>query len=328
MLRAGVYFLGVCLLGTLAWAEVELVHLPQIHHLESIDYSQPKNYESVARSQFEMARYLLAVKAEVGVDEHVQAQALTRPFLRDARLVFPRGLPELYADLTEEQRIYLSRYGAMRVLWSLGHLRELWGATNAEEALVFELIRERMQKAWANPDVSQYSELLRVNKDYQTHLYNGRERLALQLISERLENSPLRPTRIFLAFGGTHDFTRHRREFSQLKIRREELPGAVPTMAYRGAIPEWGFSNAFLPDDQLKFYFLLLQKHPELGEDDRAYAREQQFEILNMLSRSNLKIASPTLDYLLDPSLRVVAFDRRLVFDAPKALEKPMLSGR
>ena len=67
-----------------------------------------------------------------------------------------------------------------------------------------------------------------------------------------------------------------------------------------------------IPDDQLKFYGLIIQENPNFNEEDRIYAQEQQSEILSMLKRTGASIEATSLPYLLSKSLQEEAM--RLFF--------------
>lgn len=288
-----------CLLFiSLVEAQTEVVHLPQIHSLPNTDYTEAANYSKIAKSQHEISLALIREKAEYGMSEHVFGNY--GEVIPAALKIFPHGIPMNFGTLNEAQKIFLAKQGALLTLLSLGYIKEVWGATTEEHWAYGDSLGEKCQKAWSNASLDNREELLQSTAQLENYSFFEREDFALKRIQNFAKNVKDPNLKVYLVYGSQHDFLRHENKHPALKIRRYKLESDSGPATYFGPVPEWGFTNVLTPDEQIRFYSLILSEHPEFNQEDRDYAQEQQKEILEMFKRLGLRISPETLSYILN----------------------------
>jgi len=200
--------------------EVTVYHLKQMH----FDRSAPLDRvmaTDVAMSQYNIAKQLWnepgAYVFSEGWDENITAYNRQRfvskiPNVDALSIIFEKGLPEKFENLTVEQRTLLLQLGAPWILLALGRTG----------SLLRTISRELQQEIKA--DLAEGGTEKAVESGL---IFDRREKECLELISEYLKKrTPGSAEKVFLIFGGAHDFRALGNDFNLLVKPVETLRAA------------------------------------------------------------------------------------------------------
>ncbi len=196
-----------------------IIFLPQLHDTGLVQGPEYNTERKIAESQFRIARYLEAnPKAQIFSEQMLEDVTFdrlsdeTKQVSAQMKLLFPRGMPEKFVDLTGEQRQQLVSLGADGILMLTGRVPILRKVVPnvATHNLIVNQIDKGMEEQGSNSVVTREI----VTKDsvpYQL-ITTVREQYTLKEINKFFEAYPNERSAI-LIFGQTHDFRRHEKLF-------------------------------------------------------------------------------------------------------------------
>ncbi len=248
-MNKNVYFVPLLLIvfGTLqAQAQVtrgresdcknKIILLPQLHEKGLAQGPEYNTERKIAESQFRIAKYLEAhPKIQIFSEQMLEDITFdrlseeTKQVSTQMKLLFPNGVPEKFADLTNEQRQRLVSIGADGILLLTGRVPILRKVVPnvATHNIIVNQIDKGMQEQGSNSVVTREM----VTKDsvpYQL-ITTVREQYALKEVNKFFDAFPQEKSAI-LIFGQTHDFRRHEKLFPGRCIEIPDEFAAKPSV--------------------------------------------------------------------------------------------------
>ena len=180
--------------------DTKIFYLPQAHGLDEEDPRNPL----VRLSQFQIARSILSyinsglkfvifyegIKGTSLWEGLKNNDFISQTKIEEIKNAFPDGIPLVYEDLTEKQKILLFEWGAIYILYSLGELNNIYPVISDEDYSLFSKNR------------SVFSRLYWTNNDYWTHEF--RELKLKEEVNIFLKENPNYDGKIIIVYGAGH----------------------------------------------------------------------------------------------------------------------------
>ena len=180
-----------------------LTHVQQMHKTGRFGEDEMKDpdFQKIARSQFEIARYILEHP-----DHQIVLESLTEdlPPLSDPRMktekklardFFPRGIPLNFLDLNDLQKRMLYTKGAVRLLHSLSTPNKVYRSISPQES-------KRIDD-FLRPKLSSVQSYFTMDPETRHHMMTLRDEAAIKEVERAFDEGA---KSVDLVFGRTHNF--------------------------------------------------------------------------------------------------------------------------
>jgi hypothetical protein len=199
----------------------KIVHIPQMHWGEAA-IGNPGFAEMVAKSQFEVARTLLAypdrkvfMESRYSDSNSVELRERQKA-TAEAKRLFPNGVPKNYSEMTPDQKRFISETTAVDTLLLLGEIKVVHKTYASKgQALRFDKSLKDVLttlKAGELPDSNQLNQI-----------YKDREKAAVREVDQWLRSN--RGQKVFIVYGAAHDFDSfYSDNFARAACPNSEMP--------------------------------------------------------------------------------------------------------
>lgn len=314
-----------------------ILHFPQMHWRPEFR-DNPLAIDQVARSQFDLAHFLVenpeyvvfkeGLFEDIGPKAYADQEKDPRSLVLVARMIFPRGIPNKFDELSNLQKEFLAEIGAGLTLFYLGTIKEIHRTITPDESHRIDGAIEK--KASELGGLS--SSILAQHPEISRLIFHDREMAASQEVKSFLEKKNTdSKAKVLLVFGSAHDFSAYFTHYSFSVSRSCGLSGGSAKVDFPGFGRGKNHPMKKVPnlinrnDQQLRPYSSFngdwreaLLYYGNFRTENRHQLEEQETLILDQLRRSGQKIAVWDWQHFVTPELKRKALE----FLDPKSFYK------